>query len=180
MKKKILVVIDMQKDFINGSLGTKEAVAIVPQVINKIKEYKKNNDIIVLTQDTHNENYLNTNEGKHLPIKHCIENTDGWEIYEDIKNELYNYNYKIYKKNTFGSLSLINGISNILSWDKYELEIELVGLCTDICVVSNALLIKANFPEIKITVDSSCCAGVTPQTHLQALNTMKMCQIDIL
>ncbi len=164
---KTLIVIDMQNDFIDGSLGTKEAVAIVEKVKNKIDEYKRNGDEIIFTRDTHMENYLDTPEGKKLPVKHCIKGTNGWQI----KDSLVTDGAKIIDKPSFG----------YTAWDEMEFEeIELVGLCTDICVVSNALILKAQFPNAKISVDSSCCAGVTPQTHAAALETMKMCQIEVM
>ncbi|MBR4344845.1 MAG: cysteine hydrolase [Lachnospiraceae bacterium] len=168
--KKALIVVDMQKDFIDGSLGTKEAVAIVPNVIKKIGEYRENGWEIFYTKDTHEENYMNTNEGKHLPVIHCIKGTDGWEIPEEIQVS----EGMVIEKNTFG----------YFNWGVFDLdtvdEIELIGLCTDICVVSNALILKAMFPETRITVDASCCAGVTPESHKAALETMKMCQIEII
>jgi len=165
--KKTLIVVDMQKDFIDGSLGTKEAVAIVDNVKKKIKEYQENGDEIIFTRDTHQIDYLNTNEGKHLPVEHCIEGTEGWKIEAELEVPGAIY----IDKPTFG----------YLKWNEYNLEeVELVGLCTDICVVSNALIIKALYPEIKVTVDSSCCAGVTPASHAAALMTMKMCQIEVI
>lgn len=167
---KVLVVVDMQKDFIDGSLGTEEAVKIVPNVIKKIKESEYNNDIIIYTKDTHYDNYLETLEGKNLPIKHCIKGTDGHDIPFDI---LRGHDI-IFEKLTFGSIDLAKYLQ-IIKFD----EIELIGLCTDICVISNALLLKATFPEKRIIVDSSCCAGVTIKSHLEALNTMKMCQIEV-
>lgn len=164
--KKTLIVIDMQNDFIDGSLGTAEAVAIVENVKNKIQEYRSRGDEIIFTRDTHQENYMDTNEGKHLPVVHCIEGTPGWEIREG----LYVEGAEIINKPSFG----------YTGWaDRNFEEVELIGLCTDICVVSNALIIKALFPEIKVSVDSSCCAGVTPDSHNAALNTMKMCQIEV-
>ncbi len=164
--KKTLIVIDMQNDFIDMALGTKEAVAIVPFVREKIEEYKKNDDEIIYTRDTHFENYLDTPEGKKLPVPHCIKGTKGWEIADG----LYKEGSKIIDKPTFG----------YIGWDEEELyDVELVGLCTDICVVSNALIIKAMFPEASVKVDSRCCAGVTPESHQAALETMKMCQIDV-
>ncbi len=168
--KKYLLVIDVQKDFVDGALGTKEAVAIIPRVKEKIAEYRKNGDKIIFTRDTHQSDYMNTNEGKYLPVEHCVENTPGWEIYEGISTE----NTEIINKPTFG----------YLGWKDYieecaELSIELIGLCTDICVVSNALILKALFPEATVKVDSSACAAVTPETHEAALETMKMCQIEI-
>ncbi len=163
---KTLIVIDMQNDFIDGSLGTKEAVAIVERVKNKIEEYKANGDEIIFTRDTHGENYLDTPEGKKLPVPHCIKGTQGWQI----KDALMVDGGKIIDKPSFGYTGW-----NEMTFD----EIELVGVCTDICVVSNALILKALFPNIKISVDSSCCAGVTPETHNFALETMKMCQIEV-
>lgn len=165
--KKTLIVVDMQNDFIDGSLGTKEAVAIVENVRAKIKEYQSNGDEIIFTRDTHQENYLETSEGKHLPVKHCIEGTKGWKIAGGLEVEGATY----INKPSFG----------YLDWKAYDLqEVEMVGLCTDICVVSNALIIKATYPEIKVMVDASCCAGVTPVTHKAALETMKMCQVEVM
>lgn len=165
--KKTLIVVDMQKDFVDGALGTQEAVAIVGNVKKKIAEYQANGDEIIFTRDTHQADYLNTNEGKHLPVEHCIEGTDGWQIYEGLEVEGAIY----VNKPTFG----------YLNWKEYNLEeVELIGLCTDICVVSNALIIKAMYPEIKVSVDASCCAGVTPESHAAALTTMKMCQVEVI
>ena len=165
---KTLIVIDMQNDFIDGALGTKEAQAIVPNVKKKIEEYESRGDEIIFTRDTHQSDYLETNEGKHLPVEHCIDGTYGWQI----SSELYLNPRPIVDKPTFGNL-------NWKTWFDFE-EIELVGLCTDICVVSNALILKAMYPEINITVDASCCAGVTPESHKAALTTMKMCQINVI
>lgn len=165
--KKTLLVIDMQKDFIDGALGTKEAVAIVDNVKKKIAQYQANGDEIIFTRDTHQPDYLQTNEGKHLPVEHCIEGTDGWQIPQEwqVENAIY------INKPSFG----------YMNWDQYALEeVEIVGLCTDICVVSNALIIKATYPEIKVSVDASCCAGVTPESHTAALTTMKMCQVEVI
>lgn len=165
--KKTLIVVDMQKDFIDGALGTKEAVAIVDNVKKKIAEYLANGDEIIFTRDTHQTDYMTTNEGKHLPVEHCIEGTEGWEIPEELKiaDAIY------VNKPTFG----------YLNWADYKLEeVELVGLCTDICVVSNALIIKALYPEIRVAVDAGCCAGVTPESHNAALTTMKMCQVEVI
>lgn len=164
---KTLIVIDMQNDFIDGSLGTAEAVAIVENVKNKIQEYKDRGDEVIFTRDTHHEGYMDTNEGKHLPVIHCIEGTSGWEI----RAELPTDGCEIIDKPSFG----------YTGWNKYNFEeVEIVGLCTDICVVSNALIIKALFPEIPVSVDSSCCAGVTPDSHKAALETMKMCQVEVI
>ena len=179
---KILVVIDMQNDFIDGSLGTKEATEIVSRVVNKIKTFDGS---VVYTRDTHSEEYLSTLEGKSLPIKHCIKNTYGWEINKDVFSAGENKNSgkylkKIYDKKTFGCVELGNDIEIECAFcDDEEITIELVGLCTDICVISNALLIKASVPEATIVVDGNCCAGVTPESHNRALEAMKMCQINI-
>lgn len=164
--KKTLIVVDMQKDFIDGSLGTGEAQAILPLVKKKIEEYQKRKDEIIFTRDTHQPDYLQTNEGRNLPVEHCIYGTDGWKIYEGLEVPGCSY----IDKPTFGWLH----------WEDREFEeVELVGLCTDICVVSNALILKAAFPEIEITVDAKCCAGVTPESHKAALETMKMCQVKV-
>ena len=165
--KKTLIVVDMQNDFIDMALGTKEAIAIVPKVKEKIDAYVYNGDEIIFTRDTHFDNYLETAEGKKLPVKHCIKGTKGWEIAEG----LYVEGCKIIDKPNFGWSS----------WSEEHLEeVEIVGLCTDICVVSNALIIKAMFPDADVKVDKSCCAGVTVETHESALKTMAMCQIDII
>ena len=171
--RKILVVIDMQNDFIDGSLGTKEAQQIVPRVVEKMKEYDPWN--IYLTRDTHYENYLDTQEGRNLPVEHCIEGTHGWQLNDAVAKAAEKAT--VIDKPTFGS----NRLAGILMTERAQeaLEIELVGLCTDICVVSNALLFKAAMPEAPITVDASCCAGVTPESHRHALETMKMCQIKV-
>lgn len=171
--RKILVVVDMQKDFIDGSLGTKEAQAIVTPVIEKMKSYEKSD--IYVTRDTHGENYLDTAEGKKLPVVHCVEETEGWQLHPEI--EALAEPEHIINKPTFGSMTLMELLKE--ENEKEPLEIELVGLCTDICVVSNALLLKAAMPENSIKVDSSCCAGVTPKSHEAALITMKMCQIEV-
>ena len=167
---KVLIVVDMQKDFIDGTLGTKEAKAIVENVKNKIAEYNKNNYKVIFTRDTHQENYLETSEGRKLPVEHCIEGSEGWQIPADIDDKECIH----IDKPNFGW----TGWNNVDMYDADE--IELIGLCTDICVVSNALILKAIYPEIKITVDAGCCAGVTPETHEAALTTMKMCQIDVI
>jgi nicotinamidase/pyrazinamidase len=171
--RKILIVVDMQNDFIDGSLGTKEAEMIVPNVVNKIKEYDIND--IYVTLDTHPLNYLQTQEGKNLPVKHCIKGSNGWKLNPLIEEAIKGA--KIYEKPTFGSVNLVKDLVELRK--RGEFEIEMVGLCTDICVISNALLIKANLPEVKISVDSSCCAGVTPHKHECALETMRSCQIIV-
>lgn len=172
--KKILIVVDMQKDFIDGALGTKEAVSIVDNAANKIKAF--DGDIIV-TYDTHTEDYMETQEGKNLPVPHCIKGTPGWMLDSKIESALAGKKFKAIEKPTFGSTYLAEYIK--ANYNPDEIEIELIGLCTDICVVSNALLMKANFLETKVSVDASCCAGVTPESHEAALVTMKMCQVNV-
>lgn len=167
---KILVVVDMQKDFITGSLGTAEAAEIVERTAEEIKNFDGE---VVFTQDTHLSIYLETQEGKRLPVPHCIKGTDGWELCDELAPLAKGY--RIFEKPTFGSIELANYIAG----GDYT-EIELIGLCTDICVISNALLLKAYLPEVRISVNSACCAGVTPQSHKNALDAMKMCQIDII
>ena len=171
--RKILVVIDMQNDFIDGALGTEEAVRIVGAVKEKIGTYPQND--VYVTMDTHTEEYMNTQEGKYLPVPHCIRGTQGWEIRPEIEALLGSAHR--YEKPTFGSTGLAADLTVLAA--KEEIELELIGLCTDICVVSNALLLKAFMPEVKITVDASCCAGVTPEKHEAALETMRSCQIQI-
>lgn len=171
--KKILVVVDMQNDFIDGALGTKEATEIVENVLAKIQKYPP--DCIYATRDTHQKNYLTTSEGRYLPVEHCIEGTPGWEIRKEIADAMKQA--VVIDKPTFGSTELAERL-----WEesrKEEIEVELIGLCTDICVVTNALLLKTKLPEIRISIDASCCAGVTPQSHNAALLTMQMCQVEI-
>ena len=174
MVKKLLIIVDMQNDFIDGALGSAEAVAIVPHVYDKIVNWE--GDMIV-TRDTHKEDYMNTREGKYLPVPHCIEGTNGHLVHSEVTRAIINSGnkYKIVDKITFGSISIPDMIQ-----DKGYDYVELIGLCTDICVVSNAMLLKANFPELDIAVDASCCAGVTPASHQAALTTMKMCQINVI
>ena len=171
--RKILVVVDMQNDFIDGALGTPEAVAIVENVKARIREYDKED--VFVTMDTHFPEYLQTQEGRNLPVEHCIKGTEGWQIRSDIAELITDAH--VYEKPTFGSVALAKDIAEIAA--KEEIEIEVLGLCTDICVVSNALLLKANMPVVKITVDHTCCAGVTLESHEAALMTMQMCQIGI-
>lgn len=173
--KKILIVVDMQKDFVDGALGSAEAVDIVDNVVEKIENF--DGDIIV-TYDTHGENYMQTQEGQHLPVPHCIKGTAGWALDAKVQVALSNREYAIIEKPTFGSTALPEHI--LSHYDPAQIEIELIGLCTDICVVSNALLLKANFLETKISVDAACCAGVTVNSHNAALTTMKMCQINVI
>lgn len=172
--RKILIVIDMQNDFIDGALGTAEAVGIVEAVKEKIRSYPAAD--VIATMDTHFDNYMQTQEGKYLPVPHCIRKTAGWEIRPEIADLLKEA--KIYEKPTFGSIQLAEDLKAVA--EKEEIELELIGLCTDICVVSNALLLKAQMPEVKISVDASCCAGVTPAKHEAALETMRSCQIQVI
>ena len=175
MKNKLLIVIDMQNDFIDGALGSKEAEAIVPTVAKKIKAHEGG---IIVTLDTHSEDYSETSEGAKLPVPHCIKGTNGFELNGEIQKALEGKAYTTIEKPTFGSTILPLYIAE--HYDPNELEIELVGLCTDICVVSNALLLKAVLPEMKISVDPACCARVTPEKHAAALETMRSCQIQML
>lgn len=172
--RKILIVVDMQNDFIDGSLGTAEARKIVQPVIRKIKEYDPEN--VWATRDTHEENYPETQEGQRLPVKHCIRGTKGWEIAEDVAAAMPGAT--VIDKPAFGSPELADRLAVLA--DREEIALELVGLCTDICVVSNALNLKARMPEVPISVDAACCAGVTPESHKAALMTMDMCQITII
>lgn len=173
--KKLLIVVDMQNDFVDGALGTKEAVAIVGNVVDKINTFDGD---IIATFDTHFDNYMQTQEGKNLPVPHCIKGTDGWKLNQKVQSALDNKKHHTIEKPTFGSTELVKYIKQ--NYNPDEIEIELVGLCTDICVVSNALLLKANFLETKISVDASCCAGVTRDSHNASLLTMKMCQVNIM
>ena len=166
---KVLCIIDMQNDFIDGALGTKEAQAIVPNVVKKLEEARKNGDRIIFTRDTHTEDYMNTQEGRNLPVIHCVKGTPGWEI----TPELDTAGDMVIDKPTFGSVAL----SEMIAAMQDVQSVELVGLCTDICVISNAMLIKARMPEMPVSVDASCCAGVSPESHDNALSAMKMCQI---
>ena len=172
--KRVLVVVDMQNDFITGSLGTEEAQAIVDRVVEKIREFPGE---VYFTQDTHLENYLETQEGKNLPVKHCIKGTWGWQL--EPRVEAVRASTPI-EKPTFGSKGLADVLRARNTYDGPLEEIQLVGLCTDICVISNALLLKANLPEVPMTVDASCCAGVTPESHNRALGAMEACQVQIL
>ncbi len=172
--KKFLVAVDMQNDFVDGALGSDEACAIVDNVVSKIENFDGE---IFATFDTHFENYLETSEGKNLPVVHCVKGSEGWELNKKVLNALEKKGFTKVEKNTFGSVDLPGLIKN--ASDKEDFSIELIGLCTDICVVSNALLLKANFPEAEISVDSACCAGVSPETHDAALKTMACCHIKI-
>ncbi len=173
---KYLIVVDVQKDFVDGSLGTQEAQAMLPALLEKVKNFDGE---IIFTRDTHPKNYLETQEGKNLPVEHCIRGTAGWQLVpelEEIRKELH---AETYDKPTFGSMVLAGDMRD--AYDAGEVDsIELVGLCTDICVISNALLLKATMPEVEISVDAACCAGVTPEKHEAALEVMRSCQVKVL
>ena len=177
MNKRFLIVVDMQNDFIDGSLGTPEARAIVPAVVERIRQARQAGETVIATMDTHEENYLDTREGRYLPVPHCIRDTEGWRIRPEVAQLLGGC--VSLEKPTFGSMNLFGLLYQLAGGDK-EIGIELIGLCTDICVVSNALLLKAAFPEADISVRSACCAGVTPEKHEAALETMRSCQINVI
>lgn len=170
---QILIVVDMQNDFIDGALGTKEAVAIVPHVAEKIRNFE---GMVLATRDTHEANYLSTQEGEKLPVEHCIRGTAGWEICDEVKALIKEAPVD---KGTFGSTELAQCLNSYDACREKIESITLIGLCTDICVISNAMVLKAFLPEVPILVDASCCAGVTPESHRQALEAMKVCQIEI-
>ena len=169
--KKLLIVVDMQNDFVTGTLGSKQAESILPKVRAKVEYFKANGDEIVFTRDTHYDDYLTTQEGRLLPVAHCISGTEGHKIVDGLNTD----GRKVYDKPTFGSLLLAEEIAEGM----YE-EIEICGLCTDISVVSNALILKAHVPETKITIDASCCAGSSEEGHKAALLTMQSCQVNII
>ena len=171
--RKILLVIDMQNDFVDGALGSPEAVAALPCVLREIAKYPKEN--IIATRDTHAEDYMQTREGRYLPVPHCIKNTTGWELNPEVAAAVDGC--LIIDKPTFGSTALCDHICSLAQ--KEKIEVTLIGLCTDICVVSNAMLIKAALPEIDVKIVADACAGVTPESHRAALQTMQMCQIEI-
>lgn len=171
MAKHVLAVIDMQNDFIDGALGTKEAETIVEKVAAQIRDFEGE---VVYTRDTHFEGYLGTQEGKRLPVPHCIKDTEGWQIREQVRQACAG-DVKIFDKPAFGSVELAAYLK-----DMPDLEsVTLIGLCTDICVISNALVIKAFLPEVTVRVNAGCCAGVTPESHKNALEAMKMCQVEV-
>lgn len=172
--RKLLLVIDMQTDFVDGALGSAEAVAIVPNVLREIAKYDKND--VIATRDTHPVEYMQTREGRYLPVPHCIKGTAGWELHPKIAPALEGC--LVIDKPTFGSTELCDHIVKLAKDD--DIEVTLIGLCTDICVVSNAMLIKAALPEIDVRVIADACAGVSPESHLAALTTMKMCQIEVI
>jgi len=166
---KLLVVVDMQKDFVDGALGTVEAVSIVSKVRDKILKCRADGWAVVFTRDTHTEDYLETQEGKNLPVIHCVKGTPGWEIVPELPVE----DSRIFNKVTFGSMELVQYAAGLSDLE----QVQLIGLCTDICVISNAMLLKAALPEVPISVDAGCCAGVTPESHRNALAAMEVCQI---
>lgn len=182
--KKILIVVDMQNDFITGSLGSLLTQNVVPNVTERVRKAMIDNEAIIFTQDTHNADYLSTPEGAKLPVEHCIAGTKGWKIIPeliDVQGEFEYTDYAIIKKPIFGSVKLMEFLNE--NWDFNGLdipEIEFIGVCTDICVVSNALMAKSYFPNAKISVDASCCAGTTINNHLSAIDVMRSCQIDII
>lgn len=179
--RKFLVVVDVQNDFVDGALGTPEAVAIVPKVVEKINGF---NGGIFVTMDTHDDGYMNTLEGRKLPVPHCVQGTEGYKLNGEVMEALGRRSYNIVRKSVFGSVVLARKIADDL-FNHYEnpdgagSSIELVGLCTDICVVANAIILKTFFPEAEISVDASCCAGTTPDRHRAALDVMKSCQISV-
>lgn len=169
---KVLVVIDMQNDFIDGALGTPEACAIVPAVVDKIRNF---DGLVLATRDTHGADYLNTQEGRNLPVEHCIKGTKGWELNPEISELIKETPID---KPTFGSCELGMRLKELAEHENIE-NITLIGVCTDICVISNAMIIKAFLPEVPVTVVKDCCAGVTQENHLRALEAMRSCQIEI-
>lgn len=171
---KILLIVDMQNDFIDGSLGTKEAIAVVPRALEKIRDFDGD---VFYTKDTHSQDYMSTSEGRALPVQHCVKCTEGWRLHPDIEKLCIDKKATGVEKVTFGAADLPDLLKKRYP-DGVD-EIEIIGLCTDICVISNALLLKAFFPETKITVDAACCAGVTPQSHQNALDAMRSCQVEI-
>ena len=171
MMRKVIVVIDMQNDFIDGALGTKEAQAMLPHLVAKLEREK--DALLIFTQDTHSKNYMETQEGRNLPVLHCIKPEKGWEIAPSLQ-PFVKKAAAVIEKPAFGSLELPKAVAKL-----QPDEVELVGLCTDICVISNAMILKAAFPELPVAVDASCCAGVTPASHDNALQAMKICQVDI-
>lgn len=168
--KEVLIVIDMQKDFLTGALANAKEKTVTANVRSKIEKWRKEGKEIVFTRDTHGENYLQTQEGERLPVPHCIKNTDGWQIIDGLNDSTD----KVFDKSTFGSVEL----AEYVRLGKYD-RVELVGVCTDICVISNAMLIKAFCPETVVAVDGACCAGVTQESHEIALKAMSACQIEL-
>ena len=178
---KVLIVVDMQNDFVTDALGTAEAVAIVPAVVERVKEAQKTGERIFFTRDTHESAYLQTQEGQKLPVEHCLRGSKGWEIVPQLKALSEAPGVTVLDKPTFGSTELVERIGKYVEeYGEENVRVELIGLCTDICVVSNALLLKAHYHEMPLSLDPKCCAGVTPQKHDAAIETMRSCQIEIL
>ena len=169
---KVLTIIDMQKDFIDGALGTKEAVSIVPKVAERLKKAREDGETVVFTRDTHHADYLSTQEGRKLPVPHCMEGTEGWQI----DAALSVLDAPVFDKPGFGSPALIEFLNGLPALER----VEFIGLCTDICVITNAMMTKGALPEVPLSVRADCCAGVTPESHETALRAMKMCQIEII
>ena len=172
--KHFLIAVDIQKDFVNGALGTKEAVAMIPAAVEKLKSFDGE---IFVTLDTHFADYLQTAEGRKLPVPHCIKDTEGWQLDKAVAAALADREYTAVEKHTFGAKNLPELIERAAAGEDFDLEV--IGLCTDICVISNAMLVKAALPEVPVVVDAACCAGVTPESHRNALAAMKVCQIEI-
>lgn len=175
MKKNALVVIDVQNDFITGSLGSKEAQETLPRIVEKARDFEGR---VLATKDTHFENYLETQEGKNLPVPHCIKGTSGWDFPEELAGLMEEKAVKVFEKVTFGSVDLARELKRRFEQGEIE-SVEFVGFCTDICVVSNALLAKAVSPELPVSVDAHCCAGVTPEKHESALDVLESCQVQV-
>ncbi len=174
--KNILIVVDMQNDFVDGALGTPEAVAILPAVTEKIRNHKGR---IIFTRDTHADDYMATREGRHLPVPHCIKDTKGWEIHSTVWSAIpEGKEVSVIDKPTFGSTELAHTLEELHRQSPIS-QVTLIGICTDICVISNAMLVKATLPEADVVIDAACCAGVTPESHANALRAMQMCQMEI-
>jgi len=178
MEKKLLIVVDMQNDFVTGALKNEEGIKMVPVVVEKVKTAFENGDIVVFTKDTHENNYMETEEGANLPVPHCIKDSWGWEVIDELK-EYAQKSEAVYLKETFGSAELGKEISRIIAANKDITKIELIGLCTDICVISNAVIAKAFAPNIPIFVDATCCAGVTPASHDIAIQAMETIHVHV-
>lgn len=175
MPRNYLIVVDLQNDFVDGALGTEEARNIVPRVIKKVREF---DGTVIFTRDTHRSNYMDTQEGKQLPVEHCIAYSDGWELVDELEAIKMKAGWRAYSKSTFGSVDLAVDLRAEHVKQKIE-SIEVVGLCTDICVISNVLLLKSYLPEVPLSVDADCCAGITPEKHEAALETMRSCQVIV-
>ena len=175
MKTKYLIVVDVQNDFVTGALGTEEARRMLPALLKKTENFSGE---IWVTQDTHGENYLDTQEGKMLPVPHCILGTAGWELTAELKRVLQNREPRVYRKSCFGSVEMVRDLKKLYEQDALE-SVELVGVCTDICVISNALMIRSAMPELPVYADAACCAGVTPEKHRAALQIMESCQVRV-